>query len=160
MKHLFFILPAVGLALGAQAQQPAPAKAPVVLKSGHMQAQRTPAANRPDVAPQFPGGATALSEFFQQNVKYPEAARVNKVTGNVLTRFTVEADGRVSSPLVVQGLSPECDAEALRVLALLPAWQPATRKGQPVAIQVQLPVPFGNSANLQVEKSKTKVKFE
>ena len=160
MKHLFFILLAVGLASAAQAQQPAPAQAPVVLRPGHMQAQRAPAPNRPDVPPQFPGGATALSAFFQQNVKYPEAARVSKVTGNVLTRFTIEADGRVANPQVTQGLSPECDAEALRVIGLLPPWQPATRKGQPVAIQVQLPVPFGNSANLTVEKSKTKVKFE
>jgi protein TonB len=160
VKHLFFILLAVAWAAAAQAQQPTPAKAPVVLRPGHMQAQRTPAPNRPDVPPQFPGGATALSEFFQQNVKYPESARVNKVTGNVLTRFTIETDGRVTGPQVVTGLSPECDAEALRVISLLPAWQPASRKGQPVAIQVQLPVPFGNSTNLRVEKSMTKVKFE
>ncbi|SHJ73915.1 protein TonB [Hymenobacter daecheongensis DSM 21074] len=151
---------AVGLAAAAQAQQPTPAKAPVVLKPGRMQAQARPAANRPDVPPQFPGGATALSAFFQQQVKYPEAARVKKVMGNVLTRFTIETDGRVTNPTIATSLSPECDAEALRVLALMPAWQPATRKGQPVAIQVQLPVPFGNSTNLQVEKSKTKVKFE
>jgi protein TonB len=161
VKHLFFMLLAVSWVSAAQAQQSTPpAKQPVVLKPGHMQAQARPAANRPDVPPQFVGGAKALGEFFQQTVKYPDAARVSKVTGNVLTRFTVEADGRVSNPQVTQGLSPECDAEALRVLGLMPAWQPATRKGQPVAIQVQLPVPFANSANLQVEKSKTKVKFE
>ena len=160
MKQLFFLLLALAWAAAAQAQQPAPAKTPVVLRPGRMQAQARPAANRPDVPPQFPGGATALGAFFQLNVKYPEAARVSKVTGNVLTRFTIEADGRVSNPQVTTGLSPECDAEALRVLALLPPWQPATRKGQPVAIQVQLPVPFANSTNLRVEKSKTKVKFE
>ncbi|GAA4017636.1 hypothetical protein GCM10022408_34080 [Hymenobacter fastidiosus] len=151
---------AVSVAFAARAQQPAPTKAPVVLKPGHMRAQRNPAANRPDVPPRFPGGATALSAFFQQQIQYPEAARVNKVAGNVLTSFTIEADGRVTNPRITTGLSPECDAEALRVLGLLPPWQPATRKGQPVPIQVQLPVPFGNSTNLQVGKSKTKVKFE
>ncbi|WP_345115557.1 energy transducer TonB [Hymenobacter algoricola] len=160
MKHLFLLLSALGLTLGAQAQQPAPARAPVVLRPGRMQAQARPAPNRPDVPPQFVGGAAALGAFFQLHIKYPEVARINKVTGNVLTRFTIEADGRVSGPQVTQSLSPECDAEALRVLGLMPAWKPATRKGQPVAIQVQLPVPFGNSTNLQVEKSKTKVKFE
>jgi len=150
------MLLAVSLAFKVQAQQPAPAKAPVVLKPGRMQAQARPAANRPDVPPQFPGGATALSAFFQQNVKYPDAARVKQLTGNVLTSFTIETDGRVANPKVTQGLSPECDAEALRVIGLLPAWQPATRKGQPVAIQVQLPVPFGNSTNLKVEQGKAK----
>lgn len=160
MKHLFFLFLALastlGLAAQAQVQQPAPAQQPVVLKPGRMQAQARPAANRPDVPPQYVGGAQALSSFFQENVKYPEAARVSKVTGTVLTSFTIGPDGRVSSPGVVKSLSPECDAEALRVLTLMPAWKPATRKGQPVAIQVQLPVPFGDANTLKVEQGKTK----
>ncbi|PJJ59182.1 energy transducer TonB [Hymenobacter chitinivorans] len=160
MKHLFFIFLALGLTLGSagrvQAQQPAPAQQPIVLKPGRMQAQARPAANRPDVPPQYVGGAPALSRFFQENVKYPEAARVSKVTGTVLTSFTISAEGRVTSPSVVKSLSPECDAEALRVLALMPAWKPATRKGQPVPIQVQLPVPFGDASTLKVEQGKTK----
>jgi protein TonB len=156
MKHLFFILLAVGLSAYAQAQQTTPAQQPIVLKPGHMQAQRKPAANRPDVPPQFVGGAQALSTFFQQNVKYPETASVKKVTGSVLTSFIIEPDGHVSSPSVVKSLSPECDAEALRVLSMMPAWKPATRKGQPLAIQVQLPVPFGDTSTLKVEQGKTK----
>ncbi|MCB2377709.1 TonB family protein [Hymenobacter sp. BT635] len=156
MKHLFFSLLLVVSALSARAQQPAPAKPPVVLKPGRMQAQAKPAANRPDVPPQFVGGAQALSAFFQQNVKYPEAARVTNITGTVLTSFTIDTDGRVANPSVTKSLSPECDAEALRVLSQMPAWKPATRKGQPVAIQVQLPVPFGDASSLKVEQGKTK----
>ncbi len=125
-----------------------------------MQVQRTPATNRPDIPPQFPGGAEALGEFFALNVQYPDAARVKHITGSVLTTFTVEADGHLSNATVVKGLSPECDAEALRVLALLPAWKPATRKGVAVSVPVQLPVPFADSSILEFEKSKTKVKFE
>ncbi|UOQ74607.1 energy transducer TonB [Hymenobacter cellulosilyticus] len=106
MKQLFTFLLALGLAAQAQAQQSVPAKQPIVLKPGRMQAQARPAANRPDVPPQFVGGAQKLSEFFQQNVKYPEAASVNKVTGTVLTSFTIETDGRVASPTVVKSLSP------------------------------------------------------
>lgn len=135
---------------------PAPAKQPIELRAGHMQVQRTPAANRPDRPPQYPGGAEAMSAFFQQTVKYPEAARVKNITGDVVVNATVAADGKLQNPTVVQSLSPECDAEALRVLALMPAWQPATRKGQPVAVLVRLPVPFGNSKNLKVEQGKAK----
>ena len=32
-------------------------------------------------------------------------------------------------PQVAQSLSPECDAEALRVVAMLTGWQPAIRRG-------------------------------
>ena len=153
MKYSLFLLPLVLLASLARAQtRPAPTtKAPVELRAGHMQAQRDPAANRPDRPPQFPGGPAALAEFFGQNLKYPEAARVSQITGDVVVTATVGADGRLGSPIITQSLSPVCDAEALRVLALLPAWQPATRKGQPVAVLVRLPVPFGNSVRVKFE---------
>lgn len=159
MKHAFFIFGIVALAAGAaQAQQtPAPApKQPVELQPGRMQAQPKPAANRPDAPPQFPGGVQGLSTFFQQNLKYPEAASVKQISGNVVMTFTVEADGHLTNPSVVQPLSPECDTEALRVLGQMPAWKPATRKGQPIATQVRLPIPFGNSEGLKVEQGKNK----
>ncbi|WP_426490724.1 energy transducer TonB [Hymenobacter sp. 102] len=159
MKHAFFIFALVALSAGAaQAQQtpmPAP-KQPIELQPGRMKAQAKPAANRPDAPPQFPGGAQGLNTFFQQNLKYPEAASVKQISGNVVMTFTVEADGHLTNPSVVQPLSPECDTEALRVLGQMPAWKPATRKGQPIATQVRLPIPFGNSEGLKVEQGKNK----
>jgi len=155
MKHLFLLLLLASANL-AWAQQPTPAKQPVELKAGRMQAQARPAANRPDVPPQFPGGAQAMSAFFQENVKYPEPARVKSLTGNVEVTATIQADGRLATPVIAKSLSPECDAEALRVLALMPAWKPATRKGEPVPVQVRLPVPFGNAEGSKVEQGKPK----
>jgi protein TonB len=156
MKHIFFFLLSVVAAHAAQAQQPTAPKAPIELKAGRMQAQARPAANRPDVAPQYPGGAPAMGAFFQQQMRYPEASRAKGITGNVEITATVGADGRLTNPVVVKSLAPDCDAEALRVLALMPAWKPATRKGAPVPVQVRLPVPFGNSQILKVEQGKTK----
>lgn len=152
---LFLLL--LAAAPGAVAQQPgtpaaAPAKTPVLLRAGHMQAQAHGAANRPDKAPAFPGGPAALGVFFQQHVKYPEVARVKNINGNVLLTATVGIDGKLSDFKVTQPLSPECDAEALRAAAGLPTWQPATRKGVPVPVMIQLPVPFGNADILKVTK--------
>ena len=147
---LLFMLAGAG---AARAQQPAPAgRAPIVLRAGRMQAQAHGAANRPDKAPAFPGGAAALGVFFQQHAAYPDAARARHLSGNVLLTATVGVDGRVSDAKVVQSLSPECDAEALRAAALLPPWQPATRKGVPVPVLIQLPVPFANGEVLKVVK--------
>ncbi|RSK36187.1 energy transducer TonB [Hymenobacter metallilatus] len=157
MKHAFFIFVLLTLlAQAAQAQQTPAPKQPITLQPGRMQAQARPAPNRPDVPPQFPGGVQALSTFFQQNLKYPEAASVKQISGNVVMTFTVEADGHLTNPSVVQPLSPECDTEALRVLGQMPAWKPATRQGQPIATQVRLPIPFGNSEGLKVEQGKNK----
>lgn len=152
-SSLFLLLLASPPALAQTAPAPAAAKAPIVLRPGHMQAQaHGGAANRPDKAPQFPGGPQALGTFFQDNLKYPEADRVKGLTGNVLLNATVGPDGRLSDFKVAQSLSPACDAEALRVAALLPPWQPATRRGVPLPVAVQFPVPFGNSALLKVLK--------
>jgi protein TonB len=146
MKFLLSLILALPLATHAQ-------QAPTVLRPGHMQAQaHGGATNRPDRAPQFPGGPAALGKFFQENIQYPEAARVKGITGNVLLNATVGADGRLSMLSLAKSLSPDCDAEALRVAGLLPAWQPATRLGEPLPVQIQLPVPFGNASILKLAK--------
>lgn len=135
--------------------KPAPAKAPITLTPGHMQVQPGGGAeNRPDKAPEFPGGEEAMGEFFTQNVQVPVKAKQARVTGDVLITATVGTDGKLINPKVAKGLTPECNAEALRVVQLLPAWQPATRRGVPVPIMVQVPVPFDNAAVTKFENDR------
>ena len=155
-KTLFAFLLLLAAAPVAMAQQPtpaAPAQAPIVLKPGQMQVQARPAANRPDRAPVYPGGEQALGLFFLENIKYPEAARVKQLSGIVLVNATVNADGTVTNPVVAKSLSPECDAEALRVVPLMTGWQPAMRRGRPLAVLIQLPVPFGGAGAIKVEQN-------
>jgi protein TonB len=154
-KTILSALLVVASASAALAQTPATttgtAQQPIVLKADNMQVQAHSAANRPDRAPVYPGGEQALGLFFLQNIKYPEAARVKELSGIVLVTATVNADGSVSNPVVAKSLSPECDAEALRVVPLLTGWQPAMRKGRPVPVLIQLPVPFGGAGNMKIE---------
>lgn len=154
-KSIFTLLLLVTAVPAALAQQPAPAAAPntIILQRGNMQAQpRGGAANRPDRAPVYPGGETGLGLFFLENIKYPEAARVKQLSGTVLVNATVNIDGTVSDPKVAKSLSPECDAEAMRVVALLTGWQPAMRLKRPLPCLVQLPVPFGSAGVMRVEQ--------
>lgn len=144
------VLAAAPVALG---QQPAAAQQPIVLRPGQMQVQANPAANRPDRAPVYPGGAQALGLFFLEHIKYPEAARVKQLSGTVLVTATVNADGSVTNPVVAKSLSPECDAEALRVVPLLTGWQPAMRRGRPLPVLIQLPVPFGGAGEIKIEQT-------
>ena len=155
MKILFFTLALLGPAAGF-AQQTTPTTAtgqqPIVLRPGHMQVQAHPAANRPDRAPVYPGGPEGLGLFFLEHVKYPAAAKAKQLSGNVLVTATLNADGSVTDPKVAKSLSPECDAEALRVVPLLTGWQPAMRRGRPIAMLIQLPVPFGGAGEITVEQ--------
>ena len=140
----------------ARAQQPVPA--PIVLQPGNKQLQARAAANRPDRLPVYPGGAQALGLFFLEHINYPAAARAKQLSGTVLVTATLDAEGRVSEPKVTTSLSPECDAEALRVVPLLTGWQPAMRRGRPVAMLIQLPVPFGGAGEIRVEQNRRQPK--
>ena len=152
MKILFVPL-ALLAAFTAHAQTPAPAPTgqTIILKPGQMQVQRNPAANRPDRAPVYPGGETAMGLFFLEHLNYP-AAKAAGISGTVLVNATVNEDGSITNPVVAQSLAPECDAEALRVVGLLSGWQPAMRRGHPLPVLVQLPVPFGASGVMHVEQ--------
>jgi protein TonB len=154
--RLYFLSLLLASPLLALAQaRPAPAKAPITLSPGNMQLQAGGGAeNRPDRAPEFPGGEEAMGEFFAKNVQIPVKAKQARVTGDVLVTATVGPDGKLTSPKVAKGLTPECNAEALRVVQAMPAWQPATRRGVPVATMVQVPVPFDNAAVTKFENDR------
>lgn len=155
--HLLFILLLATCGSVAVAQRRPPnVRGPLVMRADQMRPQLKSPENRPDVPPAYPGGQPALSQFVQENAKTPAALQEQQKSAVVFTSFTVGEDGSLSNIKVDKGYSPECDAEALRVLGLMPAWKPATRKGKPVAVDVTLAIPFGGSNNLIIEKGKVK----
>jgi TonB family protein len=76
-----------------------------------------------EILPEFKGGMKALQKFLQQNLKYPD--EVGCVRGKVYIQFIVEKNGKVTHPVILKSLSERCDAEALRVVKLMPRWIPA-----------------------------------
>ncbi len=98
--------------------------------------------NMPDSHAEFKGGQTAMISYLVNAIKYPEAAQNVGVEGTVVVGFTVNADGTLSDFKVVKSVSPELDAEALRVIKAMPAWSPAIVDGKTVACSYVLPVSF------------------
>ncbi len=98
--------------------------------------------NMPDSHAEFKGGQTAMISYLVNAIKYPEAAQNAGVEGKVIVEFTVNADGTLSDFKVVKSVSPELDAEALRVIKAMPAWSPAIVDGKTVACSYVLPVSF------------------
>ena len=72
---------------------------------------------------EFPGGQGALNNWLSNNIRYPEAAQQNGVSGRVVVRFVVERDGSISGATVVKGVDKDLDAEAIRVVKKMPKWQ-------------------------------------
>ena len=92
--------------------------------------------------PEYPGGLPELMKYISMNVHYPEAAMKTGTQGRVVVQFIIEEDGTVSDARVVQRVSDELDAEALRVVNAMPKWTPGRQKGQPVRVKYTLPVTF------------------
>lgn len=92
--------------------------------------------------PEFPGGNMALSKFIADNIRYPESAKANKIEGRVYLSFVIDKDGSVINVKVVRGVNAELDAEAIRVIKLMPKWTPGKQRGKAVAVSYTLPIVF------------------
>ena len=77
----------------------------------------------------FPGGMEALLAFLDQNVRYPDGYD-GCGQGRVVVSFTIDVDGSIVAPKVIRSVDKELDAEALRVVGLMPKWIPAKEKGK------------------------------
>ena len=93
-------------------------------------------------SPEFPGGNDSLYAFIGRNIKYPEAAKKNKIEGRVFVTFVIEKDGQVSSAKILRDIGGGCGEEALRVVNSMPKWKPGTQRGNPVRVQFNLPIMF------------------
>ena len=96
-----------------------------------------------EAKPTFNGGdADSFVKYVQQNIKYPQNALDNDVEGKVTVNFVVDANGKIRNAKVVNGVDPELDAEALRVVEGAPAWTPAVQNGKNVPVTCSIPVTF------------------
>ena len=92
--------------------------------------------------PSFPGGMTALYQYFSTNIKYPSEAEAEGTQGRVLVSFVVEKDGSITDITVVKSVDPLLDAEAKRVISKMPRWNPGKNKGAVVRVKYTIPVTF------------------
>lgn len=95
-----------------------------------------------DVKPIYPGGDIALSEFVRKTIQYPLEAMKKGVSGRSAVSFFVESDGKVSTAAIEKSISPEIDAEALRIVNSMPNWKPATSGGKAIRAKMTLVINF------------------
>jgi TonB family protein len=92
--------------------------------------------------PQFGGGKKPVDKFFADNIKYPESSKKNKEAGTVYVQFVVDSTGKVVNPKVIKGVSAALDAEAIRLVSIMPDWIPGKQGGKTVNVVFTLPVKF------------------
>ena len=93
--------------------------------------------------PKFQGGdANTFSKWVNSKLVYPEIAKENGVQGRVTLQFTVGSDGTVSNVIVLRGVDPSLDKEAVRIVSMSPKWTPGRQRERPVKVTYTFPVIF------------------
>jgi protein TonB len=94
--------------------------------------------------PTFNGGdpATEFRKYIAQNLRYPEIAAENGISGRVIVQFAVNKTGQVVDAVVVRSIDPALDKEAIRVVMSSPKWTPGKQRGKAVKVLFTFPINF------------------
>lgn len=95
-----------------------------------------------DEMPSFPGGDAAFHQFLVQKTTYPADAKRRNLSGTVVVRFVVDEQGRIRDAAVVKGCGDGFDEEALRLVRIMPWWNPGRMAGRPVWVARTMPLSF------------------
>ena len=74
---------------------------------------------------------------------FPEAVGKEAISGTVKVRFVVDRHGKVREPKIIFSLHPDVDGEALRLISVMPDWQPGRLREKPVNVMYVLPITIG-----------------
>lgn len=93
--------------------------------------------------PSFQGqGQEGFRTWIAKNLRYPEIAAENGISGKVYVQFAVNSKGEVVDAVVVRGVDPALDKEAIRVVLASPKWAPGKQRGKAVKVQFTFPINF------------------
>ena len=95
--------------------------------------------------PEFPGGGQVqMTRYVYFSTQYPDVkgADGEQLKGKVLIRTVIDRCGLAGEVEVIQSLSDEHDAEAVRIVESFPIFKPAALDGMRVKVAMIVPVYF------------------
>ena len=98
--------------------------------------------NMVDQSAIFQDGYNSIIKFVQENIKFPAEAKENNVHGRLMVSVVVEKDGSLSDIKIKKGLGYGLDEEIVRIIKMMPKWQPAQHKGKTVRQTQTIVIPF------------------
>jgi TonB family protein len=60
----------------------------------------------------------------------------------VICQFVVDKDGSVTDIQVLRSVYPSLDREAVRVISIMPKWEPGEQRGKKVKCKFTMPIVF------------------
>jgi hypothetical protein len=85
-----------------------------------------------DSMPEYPGGRSAMVDFFMSNFNYKET----EAFGRIIIEFIVDEKGKMTDFKLLRGLIDIMDNEAIRVMKLMPNWIPGKCGNETVNVKL------------------------
>ena len=101
----------------------------------------------------FPGGQDALLKFLKSNLVWPKDELDIGEKKVVVVKFLINPDGSAANIKITQPGGTDFDKEVMRVLKLMPKWEPQISNGVPVTVSVTQPITFVRPENTGAKKS-------
>lgn len=95
----------------------------------------------------FPGGHDALLAYLKTNLVCPENELAIGEKKVVVAKFLIQPDGTASNIQITKPGGSSFDREVIRVLRMMPKWEPHLANGTPVSVSVTQPITFARSSN-------------
>ncbi len=83
-----------------------------------------------------------LAYYLNRNLTYPDSAREQGVRGVVYVSFIVAPNGFASEIKLLNDIGAGCGKIAKKVIASMPAWEPALLNNEPIPYELRLPIQF------------------
>lgn len=84
---------------------------------------------------------TKLTQHLKENYNFPKDAKGNFIRGKAVVAFNINKEGLVEI-LSVEGPRKELNAEAKRIILLIPKMKPGTLAGEPSSVEYTVPFTF------------------
>lgn len=84
------------------------------------------------------GGLDKFYDYINANFNFSKVSK----PGRMVTAFTVNELGEIKNIKVVQFVDVETATEIVRVLRSAPKWDPATRGGKSISVEIKFPLDF------------------
>lgn len=108
-----------------------------------------------DIEAQFPGGPSAINNYINKNIRYPQEAISKNITGRVYLSIDISAEGKILNSQIEKSVHSLLDSEALRLVKNMPNWIPAEDNGKKVASNTRIPIDFSidGRKNSEIKKN-------
>jgi TonB family protein len=84
-----------------------------------------------------------MKKHIEKNLKYPKAAKKNKVEARVIVIFEIKKDGTIGDLRARGPKNGEIfETEAKRIISLLPVFIPGKQRKKPVVVTYSIPISF------------------